>query len=55
MFTIQETMVMHEFLLLKDGCEVATIGHPGQQEENRRLAEEIVAKLNGGDHANGTH
>lgn len=47
MFTIQETMVTHEFLLLKDGCEVATIGHPGQPEENKQLAEEIVEKLNG--------
>lgn len=46
MFTIQETMVTHEYLLLEDGCEVGTIGHPGQPEENKMLAEKIVEKLN---------
>lgn len=46
MFTIQETMVTHKFLLLKDGCEVGTIGRPGQPEENKALAERIVEKLN---------
>ncbi len=46
MFTIQETMVTHEYLLLEDGCEVGTIGRPGQPEQNKALAEAIVEKLN---------
>lgn len=46
MFSIQETMVTHEYLLLEDGCEVGTIGHPGQPEENKALVEAIVEKLN---------
>lgn len=46
MFTIQETMVTHEYLLRENGCEVGTIGHPGQPEENKVLAERIVERLN---------
>lgn len=46
MFTIQEAMVTHQYLLFENGCEVGTIGHPGQPEENKALAERLLEKLN---------